>query len=154
MACNQPCVQCPWVCCPDLAYHRVGCWPPRPLPVGRLVVGMDAVFWVYHRQQCCTCRWVMLKRALCPHAFHVGLGACLGALCHLGKTACDRLLVDVVLLLLPPRSTADLQAVAASPALCSRCFPIAAHMVCEIIRCLVARMAPAAVAAASSGVAD
>lgn len=60
--------------------------------------------------------------------------------------------MDVVLLLLPPCITSDLQAVAASPALCSRCFPIAAHMVCEITRRSVARMAPAV--PASSGVAD
>lgn len=94
----------------------------------------------------------MLKRALCPRAFHLGQGACPGALCHLGKTACDSLLVDVVLLLLPPCSTADLQAAAAPPALRSQCFPIAAHMVCEITRCLPAYVPPAA--PASNRVAD
>lgn len=108
------------------------------------------MFWVYRCQQCCTCRQVMLMWTLCPRAFHVGLGACPGALCHLGKIACDSLLVDAVLLLLPPRSTADLQAVAAPPALCSQRFPIAAHMACEITRRSVARVA----AAASSRVAD
>lgn len=96
----------------------------------------------------------MPKHALCPHAFRVGLGACPGALCHLGKTACDRLLMDVVLLLLPPHNTADLQAVAAPPALCSRRFPIAAHMACEITRHSATHVALAAAVPASSGVAD
>lgn len=82
------------------------------------------------------------------------LGACPGALCHLGKTACDRLLVDIVLLLLPPRSIADLQAAAAPPAPCSQRSPIAAHMACEITRRSAARVALAAAAPASSRVAD
>lgn len=126
----------------------------KSLPVGCVVVGVDAVFWVYHCQRRCMCSWVMPKCALCPRAFHVGLGACPGALCHLGKTACGRLLVDIVLLLLSPHSTADLQAVAAPPALCSQCFPIAAHMACEIIRSSAAHVALAAAAPVSSGVAD
>lgn len=126
---------------------------PKSSPVGP-EVGVDAVFWVYHLQKHCTCGWVMPKYSLCPHTFHVRLAARPGVLCHLGKTACDRVLVAVVLLLLPPHSTIDLQAVAASPALCCWRFPIAAHMVCETTRCLSACVALAAALPASSRVAD
>lgn len=70
------------------------------------------------------------------------------------ETVSDRRFVDVVLLLLPPRDIADLQAVAAPTALCSQRFLIAAHMACEITQCLAAHVATAAAVPATSGVAD